>query len=55
MKLNDQVEVIQPTVTGAVVDVQWDKVAGKLRVLVQVAEDQQRWFDADQLKVTKGA
>lgn len=55
MKLNDQVEVIQPIVTGTVVDVQWDKVAGKLRVLVQVNEEQQRWYDADELTVTQGA
>lgn len=55
MKLNDQVEVIQPTVTGTVVDVQWDKVAGKLRVLVQISEDQQRWFDATELNITQEA
>lgn len=51
MKLNDKVEVIQPTISGTVVDVQWDKDVGELRALIQIGEDQQRWFPAAELKI----
>lgn len=51
IKVNDQVQVIQPTVGGVVVDVQWDKDVGEPRALVQVAENQQRWFLASELEI----
>lgn len=54
IKVNDQVEVIQPTVSGVVVDVQWDKDIGEPRALVQVAENQQRWFLASELQIVGG-
>lgn len=51
IKVNDQVQVIRPTVGGVVVDVQWDKDVGEPRALVQIAENQQRWFLASELEI----
>lgn len=55
IKIDDQVEVVQPVVGGSVLDVQYDASVGKLRALVQLGEDQQRWFYEDELTIVQGA
>ena len=51
MKVNEVVEVVQPPIGGVVVDVDYDKTSGELKALVEVGEDQRRWYPVADLRL----
>lgn len=55
MKMNDSVRLIQPVITGVILDTEYDKSTEQLRHLVEYTtidgEKNQRWFQESELEV----